>query len=199
VKNNIAGKVVVIVDAGNKLGAAAAQHLSDEGATLVLGSSKVDHISELARELRWNGGRSLAVGVDAADRAQLEHLLAAAVEAFGRVDVIVNNVGSAPVPLAAEPVADMLERVIDLNIRGMQHGTAAVLPYMQGQRVGHIINVPALPGKHAGSAGHSAAKGAAVNGLESASGVESFARALAFVVNLPEDMAVNEILFRPRR
>jgi NADP-dependent 3-hydroxy acid dehydrogenase YdfG len=241
VKNNIAGKVVVILDAGNRLGAAAAQHLSDEGATLVLGASRVELISELARELRWNGGRSLAVGVDPTDRAQLEHLLAATVEAFGRVDVIVNNVGLAPVSLAAQPAADMLERAIDLSIRGMQHGTAAVLPYMQRQRLGHIINVHALPGDRAGSAAHSATKGAAValsdglhqqfgrsnirmtilssdapqgpetsdeppdaeegavNGPESASGVDSFARALAFIINLPEDMTVNEVLFRPKR
>jgi NAD(P)-dependent dehydrogenase (short-subunit alcohol dehydrogenase family) len=138
-KNNIAGKVVVIVDAASRLGAAGAHHLSNEGAIVVLGGAQVERVRELAHELRWNGGKSLAVGVDASDGAQLEGLLAATVHAFGRVDVIVNNAAAGPGP---ETPAGQVER----DLQGMLYGTAAALPYMQRRRLGQIINVPAPPG-----------------------------------------------------
>jgi NADP-dependent 3-hydroxy acid dehydrogenase YdfG len=102
VKNNIRGKVVVIVDGASRLGAAAAHHLSNEGATVVLGGAELLRVRALAHELRWNGGKSIAAGVDASDGAQLEDLLAAAVQAYGRVDVI---------PCRGEPDADANRRV----------------------------------------------------------------------------------------
>ena len=232
-KNNIAGKVVVIVDAASGLGAAAAHHLSHEGATVVLGGADIERIRELAHELRWNGGKSIAVGVDAVDSAQLEGLLAAAVNAFGRVDVIVNNV--------AVPGPGYLEAHIDRGLQGILYGVSAALPYMQRQRLGQIINVPAPPGDHenwAAPGGTMRAVLALSEGLRKEFGqfnirttvissetsqalapgqqrrdgaadttvgapwaairAESFARALAFVINQPDDLAVNEIQFRAR-
>ena len=231
-KNNIAGKVVVIVDAASRLGAAGAHHLSNEGAIVVLGGAEVERVRELAHELRWNGGKSIAVGVDASDGAQVEGLLAAAVQAFGRVDVIVNNAAVAPRPGSPEGQ-------VDRELQGMLYGTAAALPYMQRRRLGQIINVPALPGDHYDRAAHgrtmravlalsaglrkeygpfnirttvissdtSEAPGPGEGPLEATAvatasdpgtiRAESFARALAFVINQPDDLAVNEIQFRP--
>jgi NADP-dependent 3-hydroxy acid dehydrogenase YdfG len=225
-KNNIAGKVVVIVDGASRLGAAGAHHLSNEGAIVVLGGAEIDRVRELAHELRWNGGKSIAVGVDAVDGAQLEGLVAAAVQAFGRVDVIVNNA-------AAAPELGGFDGQVDRALQGMLYGTAAALPYMQRRRLGQIINVPALPGERQN--GTMRAVLALSDGLrkefsrfnirttvissdmseipEACAGTpdgdarpsagdagalraESFARALAFAINQPDDLAVNEIQFR---
>ena len=142
--NRRGGTFVLLLhhDAGSTLGAAAAHHLSNEGAIGVIGAADVDRVRELAHELRWNGGKSVGVCVDPGDSTQLEHLLAAAVQAFGRVDVIVNNAGSNLGAPRVERRLGTWEQVIDLNLKGMLYGTAAALPHMQRQRLGQIINVP---------------------------------------------------------
>src|SRR6185369_13755874 len=94
--NNIEGKVVVITGASSGLGEAAARHLSAEGATVVLGARRVDRIQSLAGELTGRGGKALAVATDVTDRGQVKRLVDAALESFGRIDVMINNAGLMP-------------------------------------------------------------------------------------------------------
>jgi NADP-dependent 3-hydroxy acid dehydrogenase YdfG len=93
---NIEGKVVVITGASSGLGEAAARHLSVEGATVVPGARRVERIESLAGELTGGGGRALAVATDVMDCAQVKQLVDAAVETYGRIDVMINNAGLMP-------------------------------------------------------------------------------------------------------
>lgn len=93
---NIQGKVIVITGASSGLGEAAARLLSAQGAILVLGARRLDRIEALARDLEAAGGAALAKATDVTDRAQVQALVGAAVDRFGRIDVMINNAGLMP-------------------------------------------------------------------------------------------------------
>jgi len=148
--NNIQGKVVVITGASSGLGEAAARHLSAQGAIVVLGARRMERIQALASELQARGGKALALATDVTDPLQVEMLVASAVSTFGRVDVIINNAGLMPhSPLDRQKVEDW-NRMIDVNIKGVLYGIGAVLPHMERQKSGHIINVSSVAGHKVG-------------------------------------------------
>ncbi len=240
----IDGKVVVITGASSGLGEAAARLLSAEGARVALGARRFDRVQRLANELSARGGKAVAIATDVTDFEQVRKLVDAAVQAFGRIDVMINNAGLMPnSPLDRLKIEDW-NRMIDVNIKGVLYGIAAALPYMKKQKAGHIINVSSVAGHKVrpGNAVYAATKhavrvlseglrmevkpynirttvispGAVATELPSsvtepdvAEGVrkiyeiavpaETFARAVSFAISQPEDVDVNEILFRPTR
>ncbi|MGH7082677.1 MAG: SDR family oxidoreductase, partial [Acetobacteraceae bacterium] len=141
---NIAGKIVVITGASSGLGEAAARHLARDGAKLVLGARRLDRLQALARELSL--GEDAAVKTDVTDRAQVAALVARAVQTHGRVDVMLNNAGLMPQSPLDRLKVDEWDRMIDVNLKGVLYGIAAVLPQMQRQKSGHIINVSSVAG-----------------------------------------------------
>src|SRR4051794_12327529 len=131
---NLKGKVVVITGASSGMGEAAAKHLSALGATVVLGARRGDRIEKLAKAINDNGGKALAFPVDVTQRDQVKKLVDAAVEQFGRVDVILNNAGLMPLSPMERLNVDEWDKMIDVNIKGVLNGIAAVLPYMKQQK-----------------------------------------------------------------
>ncbi|MGO4124505.1 SDR family oxidoreductase [Inquilinus sp. YAF38] len=240
---NIEGKVVVITGASSGLGEATARLLSEQGATVVLGARRADRLKVLADELTWRGGKALAVATDVADRAQVQGLVDAAVQGYGRVDVIINNAGLMPLAPLESLRIDEWDRMIDVNLKGTLYGIAAALPYMKEQKSGHIINVSSVYGhklgphatvycatKHAVRALSEGLRqevkpynirttvispGAVATELlehisekeiqaetrdfvsQIAIPADSFARMVAFAISQPDEVDVNEILFRP--
>ncbi len=147
---NIEGKVVVITGASSGLGEATARLLSAEGATVVLGARRVDRLQALANELTGRGGNALAVTTDVTHCDQVQRLVDAAVQTFGRIDAMLNNAGIMPrAPLERLNIDDW-NRTIDVNIKGVLYGIAAALPHMKQQRAGHIINVSSVAGHKVG-------------------------------------------------
>ena len=143
---NIEGKVVIITGASSGLGEAAARHLSALGATVVLGARRVDRIEALAKELTDQGGRALAMATDVTRYLEVQRLADIGAQSSGRIDVLINNAGLMPQsPLERRKIDDW-DRTIDVNIKGVLYGIAAVLPYMQKQKSGHIINVSSVAG-----------------------------------------------------
>jgi len=151
----INGKIVIITGASSGLGESAARHLADRGAKLVLAARREDRLKSLAEELEAKGTEVLWQVTDVTDREQVESLAAATKKKFGRIDVLINNAGLMPLaPLDALKV-DEWEQMIDVNIKGVLYGIAAVLPTMREQHSGHVINLSSV-------AGHKVFPGAAV-------------------------------------
>jgi NADP-dependent 3-hydroxy acid dehydrogenase YdfG len=154
------GKVVVITGASSGLGEAAARHLASEGAVVVLGARRKERIDALAAHINDAGGKASAMVTDVTRREDVLALVDGAVDAHGRVDVMINNAGLMPhSPLERLKTAEW-DRMIDVNIKGVLYGIAAVLPHMQRQKSGHIINVSSVAGHkvRAGSSIYSATK-----------------------------------------
>jgi NADP-dependent 3-hydroxy acid dehydrogenase YdfG len=144
--SNITGKVVVITGASSGLGESTARLLAEKGAKVALGARRKDRIDALVRDITAKGGSALGFKTDVTKREDVEALVKGAVERYGRIDVIVNNSGIMPIaPMAALKVEEW-DRVIDVNIKGLLYGVAAVLPNMQKQKSGHIINMASIAG-----------------------------------------------------
>jgi NADP-dependent 3-hydroxy acid dehydrogenase YdfG len=243
--NSMEGKVVVITGASSGLGAATARLLAGQGALLALGARRKDRIDALADELRSEPGKAIAVQTDVTQRGQVKDLVDAAVNEYGRIDVMINNAGLMPQSLLENLKVDDWDRMIDVNIKGVLYGIAAALPYMKERKAGHIINVSSVAGHKVGPGGavYSATKhavralseglrqevkpynirttvispGAVATELpdsvtdpavigriqklykEIAIPADSFARAVAFAISQPDEVDINEILFRPTR
>jgi NADP-dependent 3-hydroxy acid dehydrogenase YdfG len=144
--SSIAGKVVVITGASSGIGEATARLLAAEGARVALGARRKDRLDALAEDVRRAGGSAYVAVTDVTRRADVERLVRGTVEAFGRVDVIVNNAGIMPLSPIERLKVDDWDRMIDINVKGLLYGIAAVLPLMKAQKSGHVINVSSVAG-----------------------------------------------------
>ena len=141
-------KVIVLTGASSGIGEATARHLATTGHHLVVGARRTDRLTALQEELCAQGVHVDALTLDVTQLADVQRIAAFAQQRYGRIDVLINNAGVMPLsPLAALKV-DEWNRMIDVNVRGVLHGIAAVLPAMQAQKHGHIINVASI-GAHA--------------------------------------------------
>jgi NADP-dependent 3-hydroxy acid dehydrogenase YdfG len=239
--SEINGKVVIITGASSGLGEATARRLAKSGAKLVLAARREERLVELRDAIVEQGGEAIYRVTDVTDRAQVESLAKAAKEAYGRIDVLVNNAGLMPLSPLDQLKVDEWEQMIDVNIKGVLYGIAAVLPTMREQHSGHIINLSSVAGHvvFPGAAVYCATKyavkalsegirqeggaeirstnispGAVATELtttisdpETAKGVEelyemainadAIARAIAFAIEQPADVDVNELIIRP--
>jgi NADP-dependent 3-hydroxy acid dehydrogenase YdfG len=143
---NITDKVVVITGASSGVGEATARLLAGNGAKVVLGARRKDRIDALVREITGKRGSALGFKTDVTRRGDVEALVKGAVDKHGRIDAIVNNSGIMPIaPMAALKIEEW-DRMIDVNIKGLLYGVAAVLPIMQKQKLGQIINIASVAG-----------------------------------------------------
>jgi NADP-dependent 3-hydroxy acid dehydrogenase YdfG len=113
---------------------------------LALGARRVERLQTLAEELKQSGGKALAVPTDVTELGQVKRLVDAAVQTYGRIDVIINNAGLMPLSLLERLKVDDWNQMIDVNIKGVLYGIAAALPYMKEQKSGHVINVSSVAG-----------------------------------------------------
>lgn len=137
-------KVVLVTGASSGIGAGIARELGRAGAKLMLGARRTDRIEALAKEIREGGGEAATQRLDVTDRRDVEAFAEAGRRNFGRVDVIVNNAGVMPLSLMASLKVDEWDRMVDVNIKGVLYGIAAVLPEMTTRGSGHIINIASV-------------------------------------------------------
>jgi NADP-dependent 3-hydroxy acid dehydrogenase YdfG len=137
---NIQNKVVLITGASSGIGEATARLLAQQGAKLVLGARRTDRLSQLVAEIRQTGGSAEFQALDVADATSFNAFAAFAIEKFGRIDVLFNNAGVMPLSPVIALKIDEWNNMIDVNIRGVLNGIAAVLPKMEAQGDGQILN-----------------------------------------------------------
>lgn len=239
----IKDKVIVITGGSSGMGEAAGRYLAERGARVVIGARRGAKIGAIAADIRESGFEASALEVDVTSQLSVSAFIDAAVEHYGRIDVLINNAGVMPLsPLEAGKVSEW-DQMIDVNLKGTLYGIAATLPHMLRQGSGHIIN-NASTAAHVvfpSSAVYSATKFAVravteglrqemsphgiratlicpgavktelldhISGAEIQSSTrdlvarigipaESFARMVAFAISQPDDVGVNEVIFRP--
>jgi len=137
-------KIILVTGASSGIGEATARLLADQGATLVLGARRTEKLQLIADELQAKGAKVVFKALDVTQKESVNAFVAYAQQTFGRVDVLINNAGVMPLsPMSALKV-DEWDKMIDVNIRGVLHGIAAVLPIMEAQASGHLINVASI-------------------------------------------------------
>ncbi|MBS81450.1 MULTISPECIES: SDR family oxidoreductase [unclassified Variovorax] len=141
-------KVILITGASSGIGEATARLLAQNGATVLLGARRTERLDRIVADIVAAGGIAEARALDVTRREDVQAFAAHAIARFGRIDVIVNNAGVMPLSPLASLKLEEWDRMIDVNIRGVLHGIAAVLPTMQKQGAGHVVNVASI-GAHA--------------------------------------------------
>ncbi|ATO55579.1 SDR family oxidoreductase [Loigolactobacillus coryniformis] len=142
----IKDKVVIITGASSGIGAATAKKLAKKGAKLVLGARRADKLEALVDEITENGGQAIFQVTDVTKAADNQKLVELAQTQFGKVDVIFLNAGLMPnSPLSDLKTAEW-NQMVDVNIKGVLNGIAAVLPLFKAQKSGHVITTSSVAG-----------------------------------------------------
>ncbi|QMS89209.1 SDR family oxidoreductase [Nostoc edaphicum CCNP1411] len=241
--SEIQNKVVIITGASSGLGEATAKRLAASGAKLMLAARREDRLKELVAAIAKSGGTATYRVTDVIDRAQVETLAKETLSTYGRIDVLINNAGLMPLSPLDQVKVEEWDRMIDVNIKGVLYGIAAVLPIMRQQKSGHIINLSSVAGHKVfpGAAVYCATKYAVraiseglrlesngeirstnispgavdteltttITDQDTAAGInqlyaiaidaDAVARAIAYAIEQPSDVDVNEIIIRPTR
>ncbi|MFN6477616.1 SDR family oxidoreductase [Nostoc sp. DedQUE07] len=241
--SEIQNKVVIITGASSGLGEATAKRLAASGAKLMLAARREDRLKDLVGAIAKSGGTATYKVTDVADSAQVEALAKETLSTYSRIDVLINNAGLMPLSALDQVKVDEWERMIDINIKGVLYGIAAVLPIMRQQKSGHVINLSSVAGHKVfpGAAVYCATKyavraiseglrlesngeirstnispgavatelGNTITDKDAAAGInqlyeiaidaDAIARAIAYAIEQPSDVDVNEIIIRPTR
>ena len=140
------GKIVLVTGASRGIGRASALGCAGSGADVIVGVRKAEDGAVLVAEIEGLGRRGLAVQMDLTDLATMRSAVAAAQQAFGRIDVLVNNVGLGPENLAENVTEADFDLTVDVNLKGTFFTTQTVGKLMIAQKSGRIINISSQAG-----------------------------------------------------
>lgn len=144
--SGIKDRVVIVTGASSGIGEATAILLSGRGAKLVLGARRSDQLQALVNRIASAGGEAVYALTNVTRRADLSNLVELACSRYGKLDVLINNAGIAPISLLDDLRVEDWEEMIDVNIKGVLYGIAAALPVFRKQGFGHFINTASTAG-----------------------------------------------------
>ncbi len=143
----LANKVAIVTGGGKGIGQTICRVMAAEGATIVVVDVDRAAADETAAMIRDLGRESLALAVNVTDKAQVQAMAGDVVGAFGRIDVLMNNVGVLAISSVLEMAEETWDKVMTINTKGTFLCSQAVLPVMIRQRHGKIINMSSQAGK----------------------------------------------------
>ena len=142
------GKVAIVTGAGQGMGKQVALDMAAEGAQVVICDVQQDALNETKGEIEGVGGSCLSLKCDISSRAQVEEMIRETKDTFGRVDILINNAGLLLTGTIEETTDEIIDRTLDINVKGVLYAIRAVTPIMKAQRYGRIVNVASVTGKN---------------------------------------------------
>jgi NAD(P)-dependent dehydrogenase (short-subunit alcohol dehydrogenase family) len=190
-------KVAIITGASKGIGRAIAIGFADAGAQVVVTSRSLDACEAVAAEVTGRGGTAIAVASDVGDLGTHKPLLDAAIGAFGRLDVLVNNAGVLKPHFTLKVTPDELDQLIAVNLKGPLFLSVAAMPYLEADGGGSIVNIGALGASQPmeGIGAYCAVKAAMAN-WSNTMGREWAARGVRVNVLVPGTIATDMVLPR---
>ena len=141
---NSTAKIVLVTGASSGIGEATALRLAAEGHHVALGARRTERLETLATRIRADGGRASVHRLDVTDADGVRDVVDRVVEEHGRIDVIVNNAGIMPLSRLDALLVDEWNQMFDVNVKGLLHGIAAVLPHFERHGGGHVVTVASV-------------------------------------------------------
>jgi NADP-dependent 3-hydroxy acid dehydrogenase YdfG len=144
---DLKGKVALVSGASSGIGAATARKLAANGVKVGLAARRLDRLEQLTAEIRAAGGDAVAIEMNVADQASVASGVKKLVQTYGTIDIAFNNAGLMPISDVESLKTTEWHRMVDVNVKGVLNTTAEVLPYMQKQGAGHIVNTSSIAGR----------------------------------------------------
>ncbi len=202
------GRAAVITGGGSGIGAATARALAGEGAWVALAGRRKERLAAVAEEIEAAGGAALALPTDVRDERQVNSLVEQTLEAFGRVDILVNAAGVARWIQMEDMTAEVWDLILNVNLRGAFLAARAAWPHMAQQKRGQIFNISSIASLQAyeGQAAYCASK-FGLNGLTEVLALEGKRQGIRAYIICPGatdtavwgDQANSEVLQRMMR
>lgn len=146
-RKKLNGRVALITGASSGIGAATAKIFATAGIRVGIAARRIDRLNQLQEEIAKAGGEALAIEMDVADIASVKSGITKLMEAYGSIDILLNNAGIMPISDIDQLHTDEWNRMVDINIKGVLNTTAAVLPHMIKNHSGHIFNTSSIAGR----------------------------------------------------
>jgi NADP-dependent 3-hydroxy acid dehydrogenase YdfG len=140
------GKVAIITGASSGIGEATAKELARHGVKVMLAARREDRLKQLQQNIQQTGGEANYKVTDVTSRSDMDALAQATIDTYGKIDILINNAGVMPLSFMNKLKVDEWERMVDVNIKGVLYGIAAVYKHMEERNEGHIINVSSVAG-----------------------------------------------------
>src|SRR5690625_1042096 len=171
---SLQGKTAIITGAGRGIGKATAFALAKEGVSLGLLARTSEHVEQVAKEIKAEGGHVVTATADVADNEQVVGAIDTIINKLGKIDILINNAGISKFGGFLELEVEEWEKIIQVNLLGMYYVTRAVFPTMIEQKSGDIINISSTAGEKGGAvtSAYSASK-AGVLGLTESLAMEA--------------------------
>ncbi len=145
--NRFKGKVAVITGAAQGMGRQTALDMAVEGAKVVISDILEDKLNDAKKEIENAGGECMALVCDMAVRKQVDDMISKTVEKFGRLDILINNAALLTTGTIEELTDDLIDKTLDINVKGVLYAIRGVTPIMKSQKYGRIVNVASITGK----------------------------------------------------
>src|SRR4030042_1365074 len=154
------GKVALITGAAQGIGKAVALLLARNGADIVVSDINLEKAEETTKEIESIGPKAMAIKVNVASLNDVEQMVGAILDKFGKIDILVNNAGITRDKLILRMTEEDWDAVLDVNLKGTFNCTKTVIRHMAKQRSGKIVSIASVVGEmgNAGQANYSASK-----------------------------------------
>jgi 2-hydroxycyclohexanecarboxyl-CoA dehydrogenase len=158
---NLKDKVAIVTGSAGGIGRGIALKFGSLGANVVVADLKIEGARETVSLLEKGGAKALPLGTDITDRAQVQEMVKATLDTFGKLDILVNNAGWDIIEPFTQNTPELWEKVMAINLKGPIFCIRAVLDYMIGRKYGKIVNISSDAGRvgSSGEAVYSACKG----------------------------------------
>jgi 3-oxoacyl-[acyl-carrier protein] reductase len=160
-------RAAIVTGGASGVGAGIVRVLAQEGARVAIADLDMPAAERLAQELRDQGHDVLPIAVDVVERRAVDEMAASVLERWGRIDILAANAGIYPQASVEEVQDELIDRIMDVNVKGALHSIQACLPAMRERRYGRIVLTSSITGNYVGAAGfaHYGASKAAMVGL----------------------------------
>ena len=140
-------KVAIVTGAAQGMGKQVALDLTQEGARVVICDILADLLDETRKEIEQSGGECISVICDVTNSQQIDDMVQKTVQTFGRIDILINNAGLLTPGTIEGTTNELIDRTLDINVKGILYAIRAVTPIMKKQKYGRIVNVSSITGK----------------------------------------------------
>jgi len=159
-------KVAIVTGAAEGMGRQVSLDLATEGARIVVTDIQEDRLRQLEAEINEKRGTCLAVVCDMATPEQVDNLVQTTVDSFGKIDILINNAGVLLTGTIEQTTDEIIDKTLDVNVKGVLYAIRSVTPIMKKQKYGRIVNVASITGKNGDSStvfAYGASKGAVIS------------------------------------